>query len=232
MKDLEVLLSVGEDCPQRQHLILFHAFYNSFGRDGALLELATEARLWAEREMGASDFWNSPNLRGSSPRELVRLWPEGGESMPPRELLNMMVRANKDRIRGPDVAFDYLSALPDRNGMRVLRSKHQIIDAGEQLHNCAATDPSYASRAERKQLVLVVMCDENGQPKAMGQHNIRGQWPEGGWSVIREAYNHMPSEQTLARFRRYGSTFRSWHRGQFARPVATTTDAAIAFTLS
>jgi hypothetical protein len=35
--------------------------------------------------------------------------------------------------------------------MRVLRSKHQVIAAGEELHNCAA---SYALDVEQKRLVL------------------------------------------------------------------------------
>jgi hypothetical protein len=100
--------------------------------------------------------------------------------------------------------------------MRVLRSKHQVIAAGKELHNCAA---SYALAVEQKRLILVVLRNPNGRAVAMGHHNLHGAWPRGGWIDIREACNKQPSEETLEHFRIYRRIFRQWHSVHFAPNV-------------
>lgn len=159
------------------------------------------------------DFWNDPDNIGSID-EICNCtqWPEGWESMGPRQLLRRLREIARITSFGPMVKYDYLDALPDKGLIRVLRSNHEIGEAADKLGNCAH---SYIHRVAQESLILVVLTNSKGKAIAMGSHPLRGTWNERGWQEIRESHNMRASEPTLDSFHRYSKTFRYWHRNVY-----------------
>jgi len=189
-QDLTFVLSQEEDRAQRKHLIEHYGFWNNADNLGFFDEIANIARM----EISDPEY----------------LWPEDWESMCPRQLLAFL--RDKHTIKGPDFVYHHLESLSDTDGLVVLRSRHQIIDAGYRLGNCAA---GYASKVQRKQCVLVLLNDATGKAVALGEHPLRGSWTETGWISILEKHNRVPSKATLDKFYAYSRVLRRWHRFVF-----------------
>ena len=167
-------------------------------------------------------FWNCPQHIGSID-ELVEIarrdnidntWPREWETMPPRQLLNVLRENERIRSLGPLETYSHLDKLHDNGRLKVLRTNHAIALAGSKLENCASL---YANDVRRKRIVLVLLTDENKKPLALGSHPLVGTWPERGWSQIYEACNKVPSEKVVAKFSEYSKMFRRWHRDVFSR---------------
>ena len=110
--------------------------------DHWLRMLWTEPENCPQREhvLRFRDYWNDP------------------DNMPPTRLLAILREKAREeaRLRDPS-QFDYLDELSDDGRLKVLRSRHEVTEVGERLHNCAA---SYADLVERKQGILVALQNE------------------------------------------------------------------------
>ena len=186
---LKLLLSMDEACPQRRHLIRYHDYWNDTNHVGALHEIAEEAASWKTQ---SADY----------------CWPESGDTMPPTQLLSRLRNARRARELGPEVIFEHLDKLQDADGIRVLRSKHQIRDVGDRLRNCVV-HKRYGEDVASGKTILAALDNSDGRPVALGRydlHNRRRLWTE-----IRGPMNQSPSKDVLERFDAYLPSLKTWH---------------------
>ena len=116
--------------------------------------------------------------------------------MPPGLLLRTMRERVRERVLGPDVRFTHLDAVPDQGNLTVLRSRHEVIDAGEKLSNCAAM---YAPAVARGECTLVALRSKTGKILALGRLSSRTR----GWAEVSEFANQRPSADTMRQFKEY-----------------------------
>ena len=170
-----------------------------------------------------------PELREMSPAQLRHLveharrvvprlplrWPDGGEGMGPDALLDRMCPPTASgRGYDPGIGFDHLDQLPDgamdHDGhvLRVLRDPKTAVDVGEWLDNCAA---DYTDACQGGRYILVALCDEGGDPYALGGYR----YAEGaGWTVDRVVGrgNAPPGPNVRQKFGEFVPVIRRWAR--------------------
>ena len=154
--------------------------------------------------------------------ESLPLWPEGGEGLHPRRLLQLLRRA---RRYGPHIRFDFLKDLidgaveADGQQLRVLRDSDSVGDVAERLPNCA---PYYNGRCARGAYILVALFDARGRPKALGGYQWQG-WRT--WSVDQVVghNNTDPASNVLQKFTDYVAVVQRWEDQR--RPADLTTAA-------
>lgn len=181
------------DSPMRQHFIKFMASWTSPQNRASLGKLFHAVIMYILNR--------------------THSWPNQWESMEPELLLERMREMERERNH-PFVAFDHLDSLPDQGQMRVLRSNHDILQAGKDLKNCAW---KYVKNVKNKKAVLVVLDKKNkpGQPKALGMIEYDGPDVSGTWSQIYLSCNREPSINDKKSFYDYEPTFHEWHRKQY-----------------
>jgi hypothetical protein len=182
------LLSKEESCPQRQHLTQHHRFWNNPDNAGSLDEIERASR-------GGDEGW-----------------PQDWMSMEPRQILNIMREHHRIQGLGSDVQYSYLDYLPDSGQLKVLRSAHEIANAGDRLRNCAQM---YTSDVERMKRVLVLLEDQNGKAVALGSYSLKDNWGQMGWEQIFEISNRRPSQATIDLYQEYSRILRGWHQESF-----------------
>jgi hypothetical protein len=182
---LNKILAQEVSCPVREHVMKNRHFWNNIDEIGAIDEMVRVL------------------LKGKD------CFPENGESMTPRYLLNSLREQTRKRNLGPNETYPYLSSLPDNEKLQVLRSKYEINEVATKLRNCAL---SYCQFVEMEQCVLVSLKGGDGKPIALGMHRMDGFWTERGWEEIAETSNTLPSDETVAAFVSYNTIFRRWHR--------------------
>ena len=192
------ILSLPEGNVVRAHLIRHRCWWNDLEHANALDELDMTHRV------------------GQRPP----LWPEGGEGLHPRRLLQVLRRA---RSFGPHVRFDFLKDLidgaveADGQQLRVLRDSDSVRDVAERLRNCA---PYYIGRCARGAYILVALFDARGRPKALGGYQRQG-WRT--WSVDQVVghNNTDPASNVLQMFTVYVAVVQRWEDQR--RPADPTT---------
>ena len=88
----------------------------------------------------------------------------------------------------------------------MLRSKNDIEDAGEDLHNCMADEEygeEYVDGVENEESFFVVLKDEKMKPIAVGRYGI----DDGEWIEILEKCNKAPSGSIREAFENYEQEF-------------------------
>ena len=191
---LRLLLSSDEGSPQRRHLLRFSNYWNNVDTVGALHEIAEEALKWKR-------------MTSSREADDDYLWPDNGDEMKPNQLLNALRNAALERMHGPNVSFDFLNPLTDAASIRILQTKHEIIRAGEHLHNCAHL---YAEAVEQERTILAALDGANGKPIALAQYEILGN-SRGQWQEIKEHNNRSPSHSVIRQYEDYLPIIRRWH---------------------
>ena len=159
--------------------------------------------------------------------ESMPLWPEGGEGLHPRRLLQLLRRA---RSFGPNVRFDFLKDLidgaveADGQQLRVLRDSDSVRDVAERLRNCAAM---YSDDCARGTYILVALFDARGRPKALGGYELQGAGRlEQGWRTwsVDQVVGHNntdPASNVLQMFTDYVAVVQRWEDQR--RPADPTT---------
>ncbi|KAJ1461270.1 hypothetical protein M885DRAFT_558392 [Pelagophyceae sp. CCMP2097] len=179
---IEFLLDLDEHDARRQHLLRHHGSWNHPDRGGCLDKLR--------------DCEDASEIAGFA-------------EMEPPQLINVLRERTRLRMLGSNVHYKHLDNLQGTSSLAMLRSSHELGDAGEKLRNCAL---SYASQVESRTCVLVMLRDASGKPTALGQFDMA----KAKWVQIREAGNKMPTDATRAALTGYTATIQAWR----ARTIA------------
>ena len=209
------ILALDHDSPPLKHLVAHASWWNDVENANALDEL--------ER---AADWYTSNNGNCAVATQTTRWaqrwalrWPEGGEAMPPRTLLNCMreLKRHRQLVRqlGPDERYAHLDSLEDppaepgsTHVLRVLRSKYDVAMAADELNNCAL---SYAERVKRRKYVLVAMVDGTGRAKALAGYVTERNLGQASWDHDPvERGNRTASAEKRALFDAFLPTLRAW----------------------
>jgi len=134
--------------------------------------------------------------------------------MEPEELLDATREMERERMRPDLVSYGHLDSLPDQDRLRVLRSNHDLFQAGIDPNNCALT---YAKEVENERAVLVVLDKKNkpSDPMALEMIEYSKSRMKDYWSQIHLSCNRSPPDDESQIYYDFEPALLEWHRNMY-----------------